>query len=118
MAKPSRLPSACAEKTYFVGSETYQRRLLFHNGPLAEFLLETIYEYRKQQKFLLHSFVIMPDLIHLLLTPGMSVTLERALQLIKGGFSFRVKKEKNLHSRFGNEDLLIAECEMQRSALG
>jgi len=36
----------------------------------------------------------MPEHFHILITP--SVTLERAVQFIKGGFSFRVKKE--LHS--------------------
>ncbi|MGC1475735.1 MAG: transposase, partial [Terriglobales bacterium] len=36
-------------------------------------------------------FVLMPDHFHLLITP--LLTLERALQLIKGGFSFRAKKE-------------------------
>jgi len=40
----------------------------------------------------------MPDHFHLLITPAVDMTLERSLQLIKGGFSFRVKKEleKNL----------------------
>jgi putative transposase len=33
----------------------------------------------------------MPDHFHLLITPF--ETLERSLQLIKGGFSFRAKKE-------------------------
>jgi putative transposase len=33
----------------------------------------------------------MPDHFHILITP--SVTLERAVQFIKGGFSFRAKKE-------------------------
>ncbi|HEY2472120.1 MAG TPA: transposase [Terracidiphilus sp.] len=41
--------------------------------------------------YLLHEFVLMPDHFHLLITP--SVALERAVQLIKGGFSFRTKKE-------------------------
>jgi len=39
----------------------------------------------------LHEFVLMPDHFHLLVTP--LFTLERALQLIKGGFSFRAKRE-------------------------
>jgi putative transposase len=39
----------------------------------------------------LHEFVLMPDHFHLLISP--TITLERALQLIKGGFSYRVKKE-------------------------
>ena len=93
MAKPSRLPSVCAERTYFVGTETFQRKIYFHNGPLAPLLVETIYNYRAAGKFLLHSFVIMPDHLHLLLTPGPGMTLERSLQMIKGGFSYRVKKE-------------------------
>jgi len=46
---------------------------------------------RRQKKYLLHEFVLMPDHFHLLLTP--TVTLERALQMIKGGFSFRARKE-------------------------
>jgi len=34
----------------------------------------------------------MPDHFHLLITPS-RITLERSLQLIKGGFSFRFNKE-------------------------
>jgi putative transposase len=55
--------------------------------------VETIYNYRTAGKFLLHSFVVMPDHMHLLLTPAAGMTLEKTLQLIKGGFSYRVKKE-------------------------
>jgi putative transposase len=44
-----------------------------------------------QGKYLLHEFVVMPDHFHLLITPRES--LERAIQLIKGGFSFRAKRE-------------------------
>jgi putative transposase len=40
---------------------------------------------------MLHEFVVMPDHFHLLITP--IETLERALQLIKSGISFRAKKE-------------------------
>jgi putative transposase len=94
MAKPSRLPSVCAAQTYFVTSDTWQRRLYFHNGPLADLLIETIYRYREQKRFLLHSFVIMSDHVHLVITPDIESTLERAVQLIKGGFSYRVKKER------------------------
>ena len=39
----------------------------------------------------LHAFVIMPDHLHLLITPVESV--EKSVQLIKGGFSFRAKRE-------------------------
>jgi REP-associated tyrosine transposase len=47
--------------------------------------------YGRQRKYLLHEFVLMPDHIHALITPA--ITLERALQLIKGCFSFRARKE-------------------------
>jgi len=49
--------------------------------------LKTLYGYRRQGKFLLHAFVLMPEHVHLLLTPADDVTLERAIQLIKGGYS-------------------------------
>ncbi|MGC1374184.1 MAG: transposase, partial [Candidatus Sulfotelmatobacter sp.] len=47
--------------------------------------------YRDKKNYLLHEFVLMPDHFHLLLSPTLS--LERSLQLIKGGFSYRAKKE-------------------------
>ena len=34
----------------------------------------------------------MPDHIHVLLTPSAAVSLERAVQFIKGGFSYRLGK--------------------------
>jgi putative transposase len=44
-------------------------------------------------KFELHEFVIMPDHLHLLMTLPVDMTIEKAMQLIKGGFSYRLKKE-------------------------
>jgi len=44
-------------------------------------------------KFELHEFVIMPDHLHLLMTLPLEMTIEKAMQLIKGGFSYRLKKE-------------------------
>jgi putative transposase len=58
---------------------------------MAHLFLEVLQHHRRQDKYLLHEFVLMPDHFHLLITP--TVTLERALQLIKGGFSFRARKE-------------------------
>ena len=45
------------------------------------------------RKFQLHDFVIMPDHLHLLMTLPGDTTIEKAMQLIKGGFSYRLKKE-------------------------
>ena len=77
--------------SYFITSATAQRKSLFQSDQMATLLLEIFFHYRDQKKYLLHGFIIMPDHFHLLLTP--TETLEKALQLIKGGFSYRAKKE-------------------------
>ena len=41
----------------------------------------------------MHDFVVMPDHVHLLLTVGLDMSIEKAMQFIKGGFSYRLKKE-------------------------
>ena len=64
---------------------TWQRRRLFIVEPYARLFLKTLYGYKRQGAFLLHAFVLMPEHAHLLITP--EVTIERAVQLIKGGFS-------------------------------
>jgi len=59
----------------------------------ARLFLKTLYGYRRQGRFQLHAFVLMPDHVHLLLTPAHDVTLERVMQLIKGGYSHAVGVE-------------------------
>jgi putative transposase len=71
----------------------YQRQSLFQSVCVTELFLSTIFSYRDQDKFLVHEFVVMPNHAHLLITPQPGVTLERAMQFIKGGFSFRAGKE-------------------------
>jgi len=81
--------------TYFVTSSTWQRRQLFRAEPLARLFLKVLYGYRRQGRYALHAFVLMPEHFHLLLTPSGGVTLERALQLIKGGYSHAAGQEFN-----------------------
>src|SRR5437660_4871271 len=73
-----------------VTTSTWGRRDLFRNERWANLLMDTIYHYRGSA-YLLHEFVIMPDHFHALITPLTS--LEKAVQFIKGGFSYRAKKE-------------------------
>jgi putative transposase len=73
-----------------VTSSTWGRRSLFQREPWAKLLIDTLYRYRGSA-YLLHEFVVMHDHIHILLTPKTS--LEKAVQFIKGGFSYRAKKE-------------------------
>ena len=84
-------------RTFFVTAVTWGRRSIFHAEPLARLFLDTLQHYRAQQRYLLHEFVLMPEHFHLLLTPMPAVSLEKALQLIKGGFSFRAKRELRLN---------------------
>src|SRR5437588_3724789 len=88
--KPLREPARNNQQTYFVSSQTWGRRALFRNAKWAELFIETVLHYRSSA-FQLHEFVLMPDHFHLLLTPVTS--LEKAVQLIKGGFSHRVKAD-------------------------
>jgi putative transposase len=73
-----------------ITSSTWGRRSLFGREPWARLLIDTLYHYRGTA-YLLHEFVVMPDHIHVILAPLTS--LEKAVQFIKGGFSYRAKKE-------------------------
>jgi putative transposase len=90
-------------RTYLVTAVTTQRRSLFQVTATAELLQRTILDYRGQGKFLLHAFVIMPDHFHALITPAPDVSLEKAMQFIKGGFSFRLKSKHDVWERSFNE---------------
>jgi putative transposase len=55
--------------------------------------LDVLQQNRQKHRFLLHEFVAMPDHFHSILTPAHDISLEKAVQYIKGGFSFRAGKE-------------------------
>ena len=76
--------------TYFITTTTWERRSLFNKPPWAEIVEQKVFEYRDKGEYQLHAYVVMPDHLHVLLTPGESTTLERAAQLIKGGSSHEI----------------------------
>jgi len=63
---------------------------MFNKPEWAEVVESKIFEYRDKREYLVHRHVIMPDHIHVLLTPGPTTTVERAAQLIKGGSSHEI----------------------------
>jgi putative transposase len=75
---------------YFVSTQTTGRKPFFRHEPWARLMAATLNHYAERD-FILHAWVIMPDHLHLLITPA--ETLEKSVQLIKGGFSFRAKRE-------------------------
>src|SRR5271163_3664839 len=84
-------------RTFFISSATWNRTLILQSKPLCDLLLDVIRENRAKQRFQIHEFVFMRDHVHLILTPAPIVSLEKAMQFIKGGFSFRAKKELNFN---------------------
>jgi putative transposase len=79
------------ESTYFVTANCWEKKSLFQVEKIARLFIEVLLSYRTEKKYLLHEFVVMPDHFHLILTP-IQITLERSMQLPKGGFSFRFNK--------------------------
>jgi putative transposase len=81
MAIPQRTATT---GTFFLTTICYNRRRIFQINRNAELFLETLEQYRRH--YLLHAFVLMPDHIHLILTPR-DKTISQIMNLIKGGFS-------------------------------
>ncbi len=102
-------------RSYFVTAFTAERRRLFQVTDNAELFRQTLFDYRGQGRYLLHAYVIMPDHFHALITPASDVSLEKAMQFIKGGFSFRLKSKMDVWMRSFNESQVstkekFAEC--------
>jgi len=83
-------------RTFFTTAVTANRRRLFQLQSNAELLLNLCNEDRAKSRYQLHAFVIMPDHIHLLITPAPDISIEKAMQFVKGGFSFRLKSKRDV----------------------
>jgi len=97
MAKPSRPSnpqSAKAEsRTFFVTSRTAEGKPILQTDRMAALFVEVLGGYMRAGKFRVHDFVVMPNHIHLLVTLGADISIEKAMQLMKGNFSFRAKND-------------------------
>jgi putative transposase len=82
--------------TYFITTKAWQSAFLFQVEETAQIIVAKMLEYRDKGNYLLHDFVLMPNHLHLILTPAESVSLEKAMQLIKGGSSFEIHKVRGL----------------------
>ncbi len=83
------------DTSYFVTTKCWQGRAVFQVPENADILVEALFHYRDLRAYLLHEFVVMPDHLHLLLTPSSTTSLEKVMQLIKGGSSHQVRKARN-----------------------
>ncbi len=90
-AKPQNILSS--RRTFFATTKTSGGRTLLQSERNALLFIDVLRSYVAARKFRLHDFVVMPNHVHLLLTVGGDMTIEKAMQFIKGGFSYRLKKE-------------------------
>jgi putative transposase len=79
--------------TYAITISTFQQHRHFQKTSNAELFIATLFRYRDQGRFQLHAFAVMPDHIHLLITPALDQATARCIQLIKGGYSFAVREQ-------------------------
>jgi putative transposase len=97
MAKPSRPSDPQNSKgqlrTFFTSAKTAGELPILQAGRMANLLIDVLRGYTLAGKFKVHDFVVMPDRLHLLFTVNGDMTVEKAMQLVKGNFSFRAKKE-------------------------
>jgi len=97
MAKPGKHSDEKSlrgiERTFFVSSKAVQGRALLQSDRHAMLLIDTMRSYVNARKFVIHDFVVMPNHLHVLITVDNMMSIEKAMQLIKGGFSYRVRKE-------------------------
>jgi len=84
-------PMRLNPQTYALTAVTFDRLRIFQRTANADLLIQTLLRHRNNKRFLLHAFVVMPDHLHVLLTPAESIA--KTAQLIKGGFSFAVRKQ-------------------------
>ena len=73
---------------------TADRRVVFQAQQNAQLMTDVLFRYRDQGRYALHAFVVMPDHIHLVLSPSVNESLERCMQCIKGGYSFSLRSKR------------------------
>ena len=73
----------------FVTLTTHDKRPIFEIARIADLFVDTLLHYRTVGHYKLHAYVVMPDHVHLLLTPQ-HITLDQAVELIKHGFAYRL----------------------------
>ena len=79
---------------------------------MASLFIDVLRSYTQAGRFTVHDFVVMPNHVHILLTVPGEISLEKAVQLIKGGFSFRAKRELGFQGEIwqrGFSDVRIAD---------
>jgi putative transposase len=64
---------------------------------MANLFVDVLRFYVRAEKFTVHDFVVMPNHIHIPMTIPGDMSIEKVMQLIKGNYSFRAKRELEFH---------------------
>jgi len=122
MSKPSRAtdPEDKYGRTriFFVTTATAEGRALLQTERMANLFIEILRSYMKDGRFVIHDFVVMPNHVHLLMTVPRDRTLEQCMQLIKGSFSFRARKELGFQGEIWNRGFSDVQVRDERSFTG
>ncbi len=76
--------------TYALTIVTWQRRRILQTDRNASLAIATLFHHRDAGHFSLHAFVVMPDHLHVLVTPAIDQATARCAQLIKGATSHAI----------------------------
>jgi putative transposase len=97
MAHPARIAASAdilnPSRIFFATTKTSMGKRLLQSERNATLLIDTLRSLVGEHRFKLHDFVVMPDHVHLLIEVGNDMTIEKAMQLIKGRFSYRLSYE-------------------------
>jgi putative transposase len=101
---------------FFVTTGTAGGRSLFQTDRMAGLFIDVLRSYMRSRKFTVHDFVVMPDHVHILMTLPGDLSVEKAMQLIKGGFSFRAGRELGFRGEIwqrGLSDVVVADAQSE-----
>ena len=73
--RPKREIRRANESAYFISTQTVERKPFFRHERWARLMVETLVHY-SESKFVLHAYVLMPDHLHVLISPTESLEKE------------------------------------------
>ena len=79
------------QSTYAITISTFRQHRHFQRTANAELFISTLFQHRDKGRFQLHGFAVMPDHVHVLITPPIDQSTSRCVQFIKGGYSFAAR---------------------------
>ena len=94
-------------RTYFITAVCAGRRRVFQTDTNADLMINVMQSNRNKGRMQIHAFVLMPDHMHLVLTPAADVSLEKAMQFLKCGYSFLLKSKLDVWERSYRERRLV-----------